>query len=444
MSDTVTRDDADGVATLTLQRPGLSSALRMDLLAASGRSRADESVRAVLLTGTGRAFCVGQDLAEHLESLRGNAATSLNVVVEEYNPLILALAALRVPVVVGDQRRLRRGRARASRWPATCGSPRPGRSSRPRSPASGCPATRRWPPGWCTASAAHGRRSCCCCRSRSSPRPREQWGLVHRVVPAEQVLDEAQALAARLAAGPTAAYRAVKTVLATAATDSLEETLALEARLQTELGRTADHREAVEAFLAKRAPEFTGALTRLACDGHAAGLRASSPPGRAGRSAAGRQRVRVAQAGQTSRAATGHCSSVDDPGERAAERELAGAVDLGWAGGAARPRATARRSGRGRGCARRRRRRRATRVLARSCGRRSADPRPQLRPAGVSSPRRGSRTPVRAPDPGQDAGHGADQARPRLRRPRARATAGWSSTRAPSPTRPRSRARAPS
>jgi 2-(1,2-epoxy-1,2-dihydrophenyl)acetyl-CoA isomerase len=81
---------------------------------------------------------------------------------------------------------------------------------------------------------------------------------VHRVVPAEQVLAEAQALAARLAAGPTAAYRAIKTVLATAATDRLEDTLALEARLQTGLGRTADHREAVEAFLEKRTPRFTG------------------------------------------------------------------------------------------------------------------------------------------------------------------------------------------
>src|SRR3712207_9473944 len=60
-----------------------------------------ESVRAVLVTGTGRAFCVGQDLAEHVESLRGNAATSLSVVEEEYNPLLLALAGLRVPVVVG-------------------------------------------------------------------------------------------------------------------------------------------------------------------------------------------------------------------------------------------------------------------------------------------------------------------------------------------------------
>jgi len=50
----------------------------------------------------------------------------------------------------------------------------------------------------------------------------------------------------------------VKTVLASAATDSLEDTLALEGRLQTRLGQTADHREAVEAFLAKRPPSFTG------------------------------------------------------------------------------------------------------------------------------------------------------------------------------------------
>src|SRR3954454_16432329 len=101
MSDTVTREDAAGVATLTLQRPGLSHALRGDLLAAVTEVAGDESVRAVVLTGSGRAFCVGQDLAEHVEALRGNAATSLSVVEEEYNPLILALAGLRVPVVVG-------------------------------------------------------------------------------------------------------------------------------------------------------------------------------------------------------------------------------------------------------------------------------------------------------------------------------------------------------
>jgi 2-(1,2-epoxy-1,2-dihydrophenyl)acetyl-CoA isomerase len=256
-SGTVTRDDAGGVATLTLQRPGLSHALRTDLLAAVQDVAADETVRAVLITGTGRAFCVGQDLAEHVESLRGNAATSLNVVVEEYNPLILALAALRVPVVVG----INGACAGAGLGIALAGDLRVA--------AAGAKFTTAFTGiGLSSDSALAARLVHSVGGSRAAqlllmPEPfpaetAEQWGLVHRVVAPEQVLPEAQALAARLAAGPTAAYRAVKTVLATAATDSLEDTLALEARLQADLGRTADHLEAVEAFLAKRAPEFTG------------------------------------------------------------------------------------------------------------------------------------------------------------------------------------------
>ncbi len=257
MSDTVTRDDAGGVATLTLQRPGLSHALRTDLLAQVRAVAADESVRAVLITGTGRAFCVGQDLAEHLEALRGNAATSLNVVVEEYNPLILALAALRVPVVVA----INGACAGAGLGIALAGDLRIA--------AAGAKFTTAFTGvGLSSDSALASRLVHSVGGSRAAqlllmPDPftaetAEQWGLVHRVVPAEQVLAEGQALAARLAAGPTAAYRAVKTVLATAATDSLEDTLALEARLQSELGKTADHLEAVSAFMEKRSPEFTG------------------------------------------------------------------------------------------------------------------------------------------------------------------------------------------
>jgi 2-(1,2-epoxy-1,2-dihydrophenyl)acetyl-CoA isomerase len=256
-SGTVTRDDAGGVATLTLQRPGLSHALRTDLLAAVQDVAADETVRAVLITGTGRAFCVGQDLAEHVESLRGNAATSLNVVVEEYNPLILALAALRVPVVVG----INGACAGAGLGIALAGDLRVA--------AAGAKFTTAFTGiGLSSDSALAARLVHSVGGSRAAqlllmPEPfpaetAEQWGLVHRVVAPEQVLPEAQALAARLAAGPTAAYRAVKTVLATAATDSLEDTLALEARLQVDLGKTTDHREAVEAFLGKRTPEFTG------------------------------------------------------------------------------------------------------------------------------------------------------------------------------------------
>ena len=102
MSDpTVTRTDADGVATLTLQRPALSHQLRTELLGLVREVAADEQVRAVLLTGSGRAFCVGQDLAEHVEALRAEPATAMDVVAKSYNLISLALAAIRVPVVVG-------------------------------------------------------------------------------------------------------------------------------------------------------------------------------------------------------------------------------------------------------------------------------------------------------------------------------------------------------
>ncbi len=253
----VTRTDEDGVATVTLRDAALSHRSRAELTDVLEAVRADGSVRAVVLTGSGRAFCVGQDLAEHVEALRADPTTALDVVANSYNPMVLTLAAIRVPVVVavngacvgaglglalaGD---LRIAAAGAKFGTAFTGI------------------------GLSSDSALASRLVHCLGASRATellllpePVPAEtalQWGLVHRVVEPGQVLDEARALATRLAHGPTAAYRAVKTVLATAATDSLEQTLALEARLQAGLGRTADHREAVEAFLAKRPPVFSG------------------------------------------------------------------------------------------------------------------------------------------------------------------------------------------
>lgn len=257
MPETVTREDADGVATITMLRPGLTHRSRRELLDVVREVAADDSVRAVVLTGTGRAFCVGQDLGQHVEALRGDAGTSLSVVEEEYNPLVLALAALRVPVVVA----VNGAAAGAGLGIALAGDLRVA--------AAGAKFTTAFAGiGLSSDSGLAARLVHCVGGSRAAellllPEPflaesAAEWGLVHRVVPAERVLAEAQALAARLAAGPTAAYRAIKTVLATAATDRLEDTLALEARLQTGLGSTVDHREAVEAFLEKRTPQFTG------------------------------------------------------------------------------------------------------------------------------------------------------------------------------------------
>ena len=253
----VTRSDSDGVATVTLRAPGLTGRSRRELLEVLRGLSTDDDVRAVLLTGSGRAFCVGQDLTEHVEALRRDPATAMDVVRDSYNPIALALAAVRVPVLVaingacvgaglglamgGD---LRIAAAGAKFGTAFTGI------------------------GLSSDSALATRLVQALGVSRATellllPEPFSaetalHWGLVHRVVDPAELLTEARTLAVRLAQGPTAAYRAVKTVLATAATDTLADTLTLEAELQSELGRTADHREAVEAFLAKRPPAFTG------------------------------------------------------------------------------------------------------------------------------------------------------------------------------------------
>ena len=256
-SATVTREDADGVATLTLLRPGLTHESRRELLDAVRSVAQDPSVRAVLLTGTGRAFCVGQDLGQHVEALRGDAALSLSVVEDEYNPLIRALAALTVPVVVG----INGACAGAGLGMALAGDLRVA--------AAGAKFTTAFTGiGLGSDSALAWRLVHAVGAARAAellllaePFPAETalgWGLVNRVVPPERVAEEARALAVRLAGGPTAAYAAVKEVLAAAPIDGLEGTLAREAVLQVALGRTADHSEAVEAFIGKRAPRFTG------------------------------------------------------------------------------------------------------------------------------------------------------------------------------------------
>ncbi len=83
-------------------------------------------------------------------------------------------------------------------------------------------------------------------------------GMVGQVVPDGEALSTAQALARRLAAGPTTAYAKIKEALAVGSGGSLDDALDAEARTQAEAGATADHREAVAAFVAKRTPRFTG------------------------------------------------------------------------------------------------------------------------------------------------------------------------------------------
>ena len=102
MSDGIGYVVTDGVARITLDRPealnSLTVAMKQGLLAALQQARADEAVRAVILTGAGRGFCVGQDLREHRDGLN-NGDTELSTVSEHYNPIVEAIMSLPKPVI---------------------------------------------------------------------------------------------------------------------------------------------------------------------------------------------------------------------------------------------------------------------------------------------------------------------------------------------------------
>ena len=250
--------DRDGsVAVLTLNRPARYNALTVELkdalLDAVRKLGADEGVRALVLTGAGKAFCVGQELGEHAEALRADPSTAFDTVAEHYNPIVGGLAALPFPVVAAingpcvgaglgfalacDLRIAAEGLRFSTAFVGIGLTADSGLSA--------------------TLARALGASRATELLMLNEPFTAEEalaWGLVREVVPAEEVLPTALELARRLAEGPTRAYSEVKRALAA----PLDDVLAGEAAAQARLARTADHRNAVEAFLGKRKPTFEG------------------------------------------------------------------------------------------------------------------------------------------------------------------------------------------
>lgn len=246
---------------LTLNRPdrynALNGELRAALLAALREVADDDAVRAVVLTGAGRAFCVGQDLDEHAETLRTDPSSALRTVTEHYNPITRTLAGMPKPVIAAIN--------------GSCAGAGLGfaMACDLRIAAAGTK--------FCTAFTGIGLTadsglSASLARALGASRAGELlllnepftaeqaagWGLVRSVVGADAVREAALALARRLAEGPTLAYAEVKQALRIGATASLDEILDHEAAAQTRLGVTRDHAAAVTAFLAKQRPTFEG------------------------------------------------------------------------------------------------------------------------------------------------------------------------------------------
>ncbi|RRQ24996.1 enoyl-CoA hydratase [Rhodococcus sp. Eu-32] len=250
---TVQLEVSDGLATITLARPSLDVATKVAFLeAVAGIGDA----RAVLITAEGKNFCVGQDLGEHVESLEADPATAMDTVGEHYNPIVRALASVAVPVVValpgacvgaglgialaGD---IRIAGTKSSFGTAFTGI---GLASD-----SGLSYTLVESLGSSRA------RALMLLGDKITAKQALDWGLVHRVVADDELLDAASKLACILASGPTEAYRQVKSLVA-ASVSGLSDALERELRAQKHLGQTADHKAAVDAFLAKEKPAFTG------------------------------------------------------------------------------------------------------------------------------------------------------------------------------------------
>ena len=260
--ETVRHEVRDGVATITLARPeamnGLDVATKVALLDAVRTAADDEDVRCVVLTGSGRAFCVGQDLKEHQQVLADTGSERLfNTVEEHYNPIVTALATMPKPVVAAvNGVAAGAGVSLALACDFRVMAEPAGLNLAFAGIALSCDTGSSW-----TLQRLVGRARAIEMlyfpRTIGSAEALE-LGLVTRVVPAEELDAAVAELAGRLAAGPTVAYGAIRRSVEHAAGHSFAESLEFESSMMTLTGDTEDHRRAVEAFVAKQKPVFEG------------------------------------------------------------------------------------------------------------------------------------------------------------------------------------------
>jgi 2-(1,2-epoxy-1,2-dihydrophenyl)acetyl-CoA isomerase len=258
----LTRDEVDSsVAVLTLNRPAKYNALTVELktalLAAIRELEPQADVRALVITGAGRAFCVGQDLGEHATALEADAATAFDTVDEHYNPIVSGLVDLAFPVIA------------AVNGPCVGAGLGFALACDLRIAAAGLKFSTAFAGIGLTADSglsaalAHavGLSRATELLMLNEPFTAEDavnWGLVREAVPAGEVLSRSLELARRLAAGPTQAYVEIKRAVRRGTVSALPDVLDAESAAQKRLAQTEDHQRAVADFLAKRTPTFTG------------------------------------------------------------------------------------------------------------------------------------------------------------------------------------------
>ena len=253
-------ETTDGVLTLTMNRPEVLNSCNRQMVGelhhALKAAAEDALVRAVVLTGAGRAFCAGQDLGEAVPT-DGSPAPDLGSIVEAYNEVVLAIRRLEKPVIAAvngaaagaganialacdlvlaaENASFMQAFIKIGLIPDNGGTfflPR--LVGLPRATAMMMLA------------------------ERITAQQAKDWGMIHDVVLPVALLEMAAELARRLATQPTRGLGLIKRALNASLTNDLETQLALEATLQRDAGSTADYREGVRAFQEKRPPAFVG------------------------------------------------------------------------------------------------------------------------------------------------------------------------------------------
>jgi 2-(1,2-epoxy-1,2-dihydrophenyl)acetyl-CoA isomerase len=258
--ETLKLDVTDGVATITLNRPdnanAMNKAMMLDLFAVAVRIDNDPSVRAVLLHATGKMFCAGGDLKEFAaqgDDMPGyitELATYLHAAITRLQrmnpPLVIAVNGMAAGaglslVASGDIVIAADDAAFVCAYTAAGLTP-DGSSTYFLAKHIGM---------------MRAKELVLTNRRLSAPEALE-WGLITRVVAADQLQGEALALAAQFATGPTKAYGGAKRLLLSAYAATLETQLEEESVSITGMARGHDGREGIEAFAARRKPNFTG------------------------------------------------------------------------------------------------------------------------------------------------------------------------------------------
>ncbi|WP_151704914.1 2-(1,2-epoxy-1,2-dihydrophenyl)acetyl-CoA isomerase PaaG [Nitrincola alkalilacustris] len=258
---TILLEIEQGVALLTLNRPGSLNSFNADMHAemrsAISQIRKNPEVRALLITGAGRGFCAGQDLSDRNVAPGAEVPDLGESIEKRYNPLLRSLRDLPMPVICAVNGVAAGAGANIA---LACDITLAARSASfiqafckiGLIPDSGGTWSLPRLVGMARAKAL------AMMGDKISAEQAAAWGMIWQCVDDEQLMDEALKLARHLASQPTAGLALIKRALNASMNNSFDEQLDLERDLQRLAGRTEDYREGVAAFIEKRKPEFKG------------------------------------------------------------------------------------------------------------------------------------------------------------------------------------------